>query len=49
MSAFMVTVRQLGAAPLVFFAIGRDSATVAIDAASRFDACGVTIKPLQRR
>jgi hypothetical protein len=49
MNAFIVTVRQLGVAPLVFFAIGRDSATVAIDAAARFDACGVTIKPTQRR
>lgn len=49
MSTFIVTVHQLGAAPLVFFAIGRDSATVAIDAAARFDVCGITIKPTQRR
>jgi hypothetical protein len=46
MSAFAVTVRQLGQPPLKFFAIGAGSGDVGDFIALHFGACGITVKPL---
>ncbi len=46
MSAFSVTVRMLGLAPLMYFAIGTDSTAVHIDALDRHGPCGVTVLPV---
>jgi DNA-binding MurR/RpiR family transcriptional regulator len=48
MSTFLVTVRQLDAAPITFYAIGRNSSAVGEHAAARFDVCGVTVIPTRR-
>lgn len=45
MSAFTVTVRMLGQAPITYPAIGPDSGAVHIDALDRHGPCGVTVTP----
>lgn len=46
MSAFRVTVCQLGQPPLKFYAIGPSSGAVGESIACRFGACGITVKHL---
>jgi hypothetical protein len=45
MSAFVVTVRQPGHAPLTYPAIAPDSVALVMDAQDRFGPCGVSVKP----
>ncbi|MFS2004633.1 hypothetical protein ACEN9F_13505 [Duganella sp. CT11-25] len=46
MSAYSVTVRQLGHPPLKFYAIGAGSGDVGDFIALHFGACGISVKPL---
>lgn len=45
MSAFVVTVRQLGLPDVVYPAIGPDSASVQMAAYDHYGACGVSVTP----
>lgn len=46
MSAFTVTVRQLGRPPLTFYAIGATSWAAGESIAAHFDVCGISVTPL---
>ena len=46
MSAFAVTVRLPGHAPLKYIAAGTDSTAVHIEALDRHGLCGVTVLPM---
>jgi hypothetical protein len=45
MSAFLVTVRQLGHAPLTYSDIATDSCMLIMAAQDRFGPCSVSVKP----
>ena len=45
MSAFLVTVRQAGHAPLTYTAIALDSCALIMAAQDEFGPCAVSVKP----
>lgn len=45
MSGYTVTIRRLGKPDLDYFAVGATSAAVAEQAARKYGACGISVKP----
>lgn len=45
MSSYLVTIRRLGRPDFDYFAVGTASAAVAEQAARKYGACGISVKP----